>query len=203
MSKTPYEFTARLNADGSVAGCHIRYQYAVAGKTVDGDAEPVNLADPVFTSFATAFNVAAVAQSAQLTTDLAAANAAKDAAIQAKQQAETQVATLQARIAELEAELNPPNPFPNADWQGFREAALTDPAIQRVAAGNPVLWPVLFMYLSELSTNPARGRDIAWLWNTMETQTPVSADEIARVNAIAANHGVPLQMNSEGQIVVP
>ena len=106
-------------------------------------------------------------------------------------------------IAELEAQLNPPNPFPNADWQGFRASALSDPAVQRVAAGNPVLWPVLFMYLSELQANPSRGADIAWLWNTMESRTPVTTEEIQRVNAIAETHGVPLSMNAEGQIVLP
>lgn len=116
---------------------------------------------------------------------------------------QAQLDAANARIAELEAQLSPPNPFPNADWAGFRAAALTDPAVQRVAAGNSVLWPVLFMYLSELSTNPARGKDIAWLWNTMEMQTPVTAEEIQRVNAIAETHGVPLSMNAEGQIVLP
>lgn len=103
MTKTPYEFMARLNADGTVAGCHVRYQYNVAGKLIDGDPETVSLNDAAYTQFANAFNAAAVAQSQQLTTDLAAANTAKDAAIQAKDQAESQVATLQARIAELEA----------------------------------------------------------------------------------------------------
>ena len=116
---------------------------------------------------------------------------------------QAQLDAANARIAELEAQLSPPNPFPDADWAGFRAAALTDPAVQRVAAGNSVLWPVLFMYLSELSTNPARGKDIAWLWNTMEMQTPVTAEEIQRVNAIAETHGVPLSMNAEGQIVLP
>jgi hypothetical protein len=197
MTKTPYEFFARFNPDGTVAGCTCRYQIWADGVLVkDGDPEPVNVNDAAFASFATAFSASALNQ-------LDAANTAKQQAESEKETALSQLEAANARIVELEAQLNPPDPFPNADWAGFRAAALTDPAVQRVAAGNSVLWPVLFMYLSELSTNPARGKDIAWLWNTMESRTPVTTDEIQRVNAIAETHGVPLSMNAEGQIVLP
>jgi hypothetical protein len=138
-----------------------------------------------------------IADLAELTADLQTASTQLEAATNQLAAANATIETLQARIDELE---NPPNPFPDADWQGFRQAALTDDAVLRVASGNAVLWPVLFAYLSELSTNPARGRDIAWLWNTMEAQTPVSKEEVARVNGIAQRFGVPLRMNDEGQI---
>ena len=220
MAKTPYEFLARFNPDGTVAGCSIRHQFWADGLLVkDGDPEPANVNDAAFASFASAFSVAAISERDSLQTELTelqADNTAKQSQIDSLTE---QVATLTAErdarptqqqldaanelIAELEAQLNPPNPFPNADWQGFRASALSDPAVQRVAAGNPVLWPVLFMYLSELQANPSRGADIAWLWNTMESRTPVTTEEIQRVNAIAETHGVPLSMNAEGQIVLP
>lgn len=136
-------------------------------------------------------------QVAELTADVQTASSQLEATTNQLAAANATIETLQARIDELE---NPPNPFPNADWQAFRQAALNDPAVLRVAEGNPVLWPVLFMYLSELSTNPSRGPDIAWLWNTMEGNTPVTSDEVARVNGIAEQFGVPLRMNAEGQI---
>lgn len=197
MTKTPYEFFARLKPDGTVAGCTVRYQIWADGVLIkDGDPEPVNVNDAAFTSFASAFNAAAVNQ-------LEAANTAKQQAESEKDTALTQLASANARITELEAQLNPPNPFPNADWASFKFAILADEAIQRVAKENATAWPLMVLYLSQLDTNPARGADIAQLWNFMEAHTAVDATEIARINAISRQFGIPLQMNSEGQVVLP
>lgn len=113
-----------------------------------------------------------------------------------------QLDTANTRITELETQLNPPNPFPNANWIGFKQAVLTDPAVRRVAESDTMLWPILFNYLSELSSNPARGQEIAWLWNQMETKCPVDKDEINRINGIAEHFNIPLRMNEEGQITL-
>ena len=120
-----------------------------------------------------------------------------DSLVALRDELASQVESLQERIDELE---NPPNPFPDADWSGFRVAALSDPAVQRVAVGNPVLWPLLLMFLNELSSNPARAADIAGLWNMMESVVPVTAEEIDRVNAIAVDKQVPFRLDSNGQI---
>ena len=125
----------------------------------------------------------------------------RDAAVSQATSANEQIATLQNRISELTAP--PPNPFPDADWANFKFAILADEAIQRVANENATAWPLMVLYLSQLDTNPARGLDIAALWNFMDAHSAVSADEIARINAIAETHGVPLSMNAEGQIVLP
>lgn len=138
-----------------------------------------------------------------LTADIAAANAAKQQAESDKAAALEQLAAANARIAELEAQINPPNPFPNADWASFKFTILSDPAIQRVAAENATAWPLMVLYLSQLDTNPARGADIAQLWNFIEAHSAVNSTEIARINAISQQFGIPLQMNSEGQIVLP
>lgn len=170
------------------------------------DAEQLETLLPGFNAGTLAERDALQAQVTELTADLETASSqAESLASQvtelSQRPTQAQFNAANEQIAALELQLHPPNPFPDADWPGFRQAALTDPAVQRVAAGNSVLWPVLFAYLSELSTNPARGQDIAWLWNTMESQTPVGLDDVARVNAMAEEFGVPLRMNTEGQIV--
>jgi hypothetical protein len=108
------------------------------------------------------------------------------------------------KVATLEAELdtlkNPPNP--DADWKSFRFGILADPAINRVATQNATAWPLMVLYLSQLDTMPSRGLDIAQLWNFLEANTAVDADEIARINAIAEKFGIPLRINEEGQFAV-
>lgn len=113
-----------------------------------------------------------------------------------------QVATLTAEVDRLTALLPPPVPdaFLNADWPQFRVRILSDPAVQRVAAGNSTAWPLMVLYLAQLSSTPSRGLDIAQLWTFMESQTPVTAEEVDRINAIASECGVPLRMNEDGSI---
>ena len=110
--------------------------------------------------------------------------------------------SLQAEVQRLTGLVPPPVPdaFLSADWAGFRDRILVDAAVQRVAAGNPAIWPVLAMYMQELQSNPQRGTDIARLWTLIEANTPVTPDEVARINAIASECGVPLRMNSDGSI---
>ena len=111
-------------------------------------------------------------------------------------------AELEAEVARLTALVPPPVPdaFLSAEWPRFRDAILVDEAVQRVAAGNPAIWPVLAMYMQELQSNPLRGADIGRLWTLIEANTPVTPDEVARINAIAADCGVPLRMNENGSI---
>lgn len=197
MTKTPYEFFARFNPDGTVAGCTVRYQIWSDGVLLkDGDPEPVNVNDAAFNSFATAFSAAAVNQ-------LEAANTAKQQAELEKETASSQLDAANARIAELEAQLNPPNPFPNADWQGFRSAALASPVIMRMAMSNVGNFMMLLIYMTEMQKDPSAVTKMAGVWNEMEGKTALSADEIAAVNALAQAHSVPFALNDEGQIVLP
>ena len=89
---------------------------------------------------------------------------------------------------------------PDPDWSQFRNRVLADPAVQRVAIGNAAAWPLMVVYLAELSTRPSRAVDIAQLWTLLESQTPVTPDEVARINTIASDCGVPLRMNADGSI---
>jgi len=114
------------------------------------------------------------------------------------------VATMQAEIDRLAALVPAPIPdeFANADWAQFRGRILQDPAVQRVALGNPTAWPLMVLYLAQLSTTPSRGLDIAQLWTILEQQTPITPEEVAQINLIATECGVPLQMNADGSIGV-
>lgn len=116
---------------------------------------------------------------------------------------QAQLNAANARIAELEALLNPPNPFPNADWQGFRSAALSSPVIMRMAMSNVGNFMMLLIYMTELQKDPSVAAKMAAVWNEMETKTPLSTQEIAAVNSLAQAHSVPFALNSEGQIVLP
>ncbi|AMV30874.1 hypothetical protein VN12_19715 [Pirellula sp. SH-Sr6A] len=89
MTTTPYELLARFNADGTIAGVHVRHLLTVGEKAIELDPVPLSdTSDPAFTQFAEAFAAAAVAE--------------RDAL-------QAQLATAQARIAELEEAL-PWNP---------------------------------------------------------------------------------------------
>lgn len=104
MSESPYELLARFNADGTIAGVHVRNLVTIGSKTVEGDPVPLASAtDPVFTQFAEAFAAQAVQERNALQTQLATLQTERDEAVGVKQ-------TLEARIAELEALLNPPGP---------------------------------------------------------------------------------------------
>jgi hypothetical protein len=189
----PYELLARFSADGSVAGVSVRTITTVSGRDYEGDPTPLSGAsDPAFAAFAEQFAASAVAERDAAISD-------RDAALQS---VEAVRAELQAEIDRLTTLVPTPVPdgFAAADWPRFRTLILADPAVQRVAAGNPVLWPVVVLYLRELSEIPSRGADIAQLWTIMEQQTPVTTEEVARINAIATECGVPLQMNSDGSI---
>jgi len=109
---------------------------------------------------------------------------------------------LQAEVERLTALVLPPVPdaFLSADWPRFRNLILSDEAVQRVAIGNPTAWPLMVLYLAQLSSTPSRGVDIAQLWTMLEANTPITSDEVERINAIATECGVPLQMNSDGSI---
>lgn len=89
MSESPYELLARFNANGTIAGVHVRNLVTIGSKTIEGDPVPLASAtDPAFTQFAEAFAAQVVAERDSL---------------------QTQLATAQSRIAQLEAAL-PWNP---------------------------------------------------------------------------------------------
>ncbi len=89
MSESPYELLARFNANGTIAGVHVRNLVTINGKTIEGDPVPLSGAtDPAFTQFAEAFSAAVVAE--------------RDALA-------SQVATLEAKVTEL-TEALPWNP---------------------------------------------------------------------------------------------
>jgi len=113
-----------------------------------------------------------------------------------------QIKTLTAEVERLTALVPPPVPdvFANADWTQFRQRILSDAAIQRDAIGNPTAWPLMVLYLSQISTTPSRGVDIAQLWSFLIVSTPITPDEAAGINTIANECGVPLAMNPDGSI---
>ena len=76
MTQQPYELLARFNQNGQVAGVSIRYLFAVGGKVVEGDPEPLaGTNNAAFTAFAEQFSAAAVSERDELKTQLDAANA--------------------------------------------------------------------------------------------------------------------------------
>ncbi len=139
-------------------------------------------------------------QLTEATTGLASATGQVETLTSERDSLQSQLETLQARINELE---NPPNPFPNSDWQGFRSAALASPVIMRMAVSNIGNFMMLLIYLTEMQKDPATSLKMAAVWNEMETKTPLSPEEIAGINALAAHYQVPMVLNSEGQIVLP
>ena len=138
-------------------------------------------------------------QLAEATTSLAAATGQVEALTGERDSALEKVADLE---AELDAIKNPPNPFPDADWQGFRSAALASPTIMRMAMSNMGNFMMLLIYMTEMQKDPTATTKMVGVWNEMETKTPISADEIAAINQLAAQYQVPMVLNSEGQIVL-
>lgn len=186
MTTRPYELLARFAADGTVAGVSVRTITTVNGRDYESDPMPLSgVNDAAFAAFADQFSAAIVSERDEAVTAL-----------------ETQRETMQFEIDRLTALMPPPVPdaFLNADWPQFRVRILSDPAVQRVASENSTAWPLMVLYLAQLSSMPSRGLDIAQLWTFMESLTPVTAEEVTRINAIAAECGVPLQMNEDGSI---
>lgn len=104
MSESPYELLARFNANGTIAGVHVRNLLNVNGKTIEGDPIPLaDATDPAFTQFAEAFAAQVVSERDALQTELTTLQAERDEAVGVKE-------SLEARIAELELLLNPPGP---------------------------------------------------------------------------------------------
>ena len=220
MTTRPYELLARFAADGTVAGVSVRTITTVGGRDYESDPQPLNgTTDPAFSIFASRFAVVAIAERDVAVSDLSAEKTAHEVTTAAlstttterdslQSQVDTipglqsQIATLTAELERLTALVPPPVPdaFLNADWTQFRVRIISDPAVQRVATGNSTAWPLMVLYLAQLSSTPSRGRDIAQLWSFMESQTPVTPEEVLRINAIAAECGVPLQMNEDGSI---
>jgi hypothetical protein len=208
MTTKPYELLARFNADGTTAGVTVRTLTVVNGRDFESDPIPLSGAtDPAFTQFAQAFSAAVVSERDTLQSQLTAMTIELDSAMSEKATLQSQldaamnaVVALQARIDELE---NPPNPFPNSDWQGFRSAALSSPTIMRMAVSNIGNFMMLLIYMTEMQKDPSTSLKMAQVWNEMETKTPLSPEEIASINSLAANYQVPMVLNSEGQIVIP
>jgi len=151
-------------------------------------------------------NAVAIADNLRLQSELSAMTAERDALTTEKAALTTERDSLQSQVTELEAELeaikNPPNPFPNADWQGFRSAALASPTIMRMAMSNMGNFMMLLIYMTEMQKDPTATTKMVGVWNEMETKTPISADEITAINQLAAQYQVPMVLNSEGQIVL-
>jgi hypothetical protein len=209
----PYELLARFAADGKIAGVSVRSITTLNGRDYESDPQPLSGAsDPAFAAFATQFAAGAVAERDSLQSALTALTAERDSL---QTQVDTipgltaqiveltaEKAALQAEVARLTALVPPPVPdaFLSADWPRFRNLILSDEAVQRVAVGNPTAWPLMVLYLTQLSSTPSRGADIAALWTMLEQNTPITGEEVARINAIAENCGVPLRMNEDGSI---
>jgi len=182
VTSRPYELLARFAPDGSIAGVSVRTITTVNGRDFESDPEPLSGAnDPAFAAFAEQFSAAVVAERDVLIAEKAALHAEVD------------------RLTLL-VPAPVPDAFLSADWARFRNAILSDEAVQRVATGNPTAWPLMVLYLAQLSSQPSRGVDIAQLWTMLEANTPITSDEVERINAIATECGVPLQMNSDGSI---
>lgn len=209
----PYELLARFAADGTIAGVSVRTITTINGRDFEGDPQPLSGAsDPAFVAFANQFAAATVSERDALQTQVTALTAERDTY---KTQADTipgltaQIETLQSEKAALQVEVDrltdlvpPPVPdaFLSADWPRFRNLILSDEAVQRVAVGNPTAWPLMVLYLAQLSSTPSRGADIAQLWTMLEANTPVTSEEVARINSIAEDCGVPLRMDADGSI---
>lgn len=213
MTTRPYELLVRFSQDGTVAGASVRTITTVNGRDYESNPQPLSGAsDPAFTAFANQFSAAVVTERDALQTQVTALTSERDVL---QSQADTipglqsQVAALTTAKAELEAEVarltalvppSVPDEFLSADWPRFRNLILSDEAVQRVATGNPTAWPLMVLYLAQLSSTPSRGADIAQLWTMLEQNTPVTPEEVARINAIATGCGVPLRMNADGSI---
>lgn len=209
----PYELLARFAPSGSVAGVSVRTITTVNGRDFESDPVPLSgVSDPAFVAFASQFAAGAVSERDTLQSQVATLTSERDAlqtqadtipGLQSHiESLTTAKAELEAEVARLTALVPPPVPdvFLSADWPRFRNLILSDPAVQRVATGNPTAWPLMVLYLAQLSSMPSRGADIAQLWTMLEANTPVTPEEVARINAIAAECGVPLRMNEDGSI---
>jgi hypothetical protein len=209
----PYELLARFAPNGTVAGVSVRTITTVDGLDFESDPKPLSGAtDPAFIAFASQFAAAAVAArdslQSQVTTLAGERNSLQtqvDTIPGLQSQIEslmTEKTALEAEVARLTAMVPPPVPdaFLSADWPRFRNLILSDAAVERVAKGNPTAWPLMVLYLAQLSSQPSRGVDIAQLWTMLEQNTPITPAEVARLNAIATECGVPLRMNDDGSI---
>jgi len=209
----PYELLARFAADGTIAGVSVRTITTINGRDYESDPQPLSGAtDAAFTAFASQFAATTVAERDSLQTQVATLTSERDTlqnqadtipSLQSQIESLTsEQAALQAEVARLTALVPPPVPdaFLSADWPRFRNLILSDEAVQRVAVGNPTAWPLMVLYLTQLSSTPSRGADIAALWTMLEANTPVTPEEVARINVIAEDCGVPLRMNEDGSI---
>lgn len=157
MTQTPYELLARFNQSGQVAGISIRYLFAVGGKVVEGDPEPLaGTNDAAFLAFAEQFAAAAVAERDELVSDKETLETQVTTLTSERDAAIAQAATLtdeKAALTEANATLTAQLAAANARIAALMEQVQFDP---RIIEANAFLNRIASTELAQLfaSKNP-------------------------------------------------
>ena len=157
MTQAPYELLARFNQNGQVAGVSVRYLFAVGGKVVEGDPEPLaGTNDAAFTSFAQQFAAAAVAERDELASEKATLETQVTTLTSERDAALAQAATLtdeKASLSEVNTTLTAQLAAANARIAALVEQVQFDP---RVIEANAFLNRIASTELAQLfsSTEP-------------------------------------------------
>lgn len=96
-----------------------------------------------------------------------------------------------------------PSTAPDPEWGGFRAALYSNAAWMRVLDANPAVSSVIVASLFQASQNPSLLVEVTVLWNgAIEgMETPLSAEEIDSLNAIASSNHIPLRLDENGVMV--
>lgn len=100
-----------------------------------------------------------------------------------------------------------PAPTPQSqtqpDWVRFRAQIVTQAAYFRLVAGHPqngVMNTLLVQLLFNVGGDPGVLPEVAQIWNTMQSNVPLTTIEIVQLNAIATVCDIPLKLDNQGRM---
>jgi hypothetical protein len=92
------------------------------------------------------------------------------------------------------------DPVVQVDWVGFRTAIVQSPAFKRIVAFDLVTFTMLNSVMWLIASDPSKAIETVQYWNQLAALADPTAEEIAELNGIAAEHHAPFVLDEYGMM---
>jgi hypothetical protein len=89
---------------------------------------------------------------------------------------------------------------PNADWPAFRQTIVRNTGFKRIVECDLVTFTLLNSVMWLIASDPSKAVETVQYWNQLAALAQPTAEEIAELNAIAAEHHVPFLLDEDGMM---
>jgi hypothetical protein len=100
--------------------------------------------------------------------------------------------------AQLDAIVVPPQA--TTDWVAFRQAVVQSASFKRIVEMDLVVFTLLNSVMWLIASDPSKAIETVQYWNQLAALAEPTAEEIAELNAIAAEHHVPFVLDEDGMM---